>query len=137
MTSTVIVGFVDSPEGKAALEAAVEEAQFRQAHLVLVNSARGGREEAEAVMGIHDAVDRARVDLIDRGVDVEILEFARGNDPAEDLLDAANERQADLIVIGLRRRSPVGKIMLGSNSQSILLSAECPVLAVKATLWRR
>jgi len=43
----------------------------------------------------------------------------------------ANETDADLIVIGLRRRTPVGKLILGSNAQRILLDAPCAVLAVK------
>jgi nucleotide-binding universal stress UspA family protein len=48
------------------------------------------------------------------------------------MVEIADEEGADLIVIGLRRRSPVGKLVLGSNAQDILLSANCPVLAVKA-----
>ena len=48
------------------------------------------------------------------------------------MLDAAEEHNADLIVIGLRRRTPVGKLIMGSTSQRILLEADCPVLAVKA-----
>jgi nucleotide-binding universal stress UspA family protein len=130
---TVVVGFVDSPAGKAALEAAVEEVGRRGARLVLVNSAHGGRhEDGEHVLAIRDAVEAARQELEAGGVDLEVLEFARGKEPTEDLLEVARERQADLIVIGLRRRSAVGKVLLGSNSQSILLEADCPVLAVKA-----
>jgi nucleotide-binding universal stress UspA family protein len=52
----------------------------------------------------------------------------RGNDPAEDLVDVANA----LIVNGLRRRSLVGRLLMGSNAQQILLTADCPVQAVKA-----
>lgn len=133
MASTVVVGFIDSPEGRAALEAAALEAERRQAHLILVNSSHGGRHEhAEDVVAERDAIESMRTALAERGVDVEVEEFARGNDPAQDLLEVAEARNAELIVIGLRRRSPVGKLMLGSNSQSILLQAECPVLAVKA-----
>ena len=60
-------------------------------------------------------------------------DYVRGNDPADDLIDVAEKENAALIVIGLRRRSPVGKLLLGSNAQEILLKADCPVLAVKAT----
>src|SRR5665647_866365 len=52
-------------------------------------------------------------------------------DVAEDIIGAASREEAVLIVIGLRRRSPVGKLLLGSNAQRILLDAPCPVLAVK------
>jgi len=56
----------------------------------------------------------------------------RGMDPAEDLISVAEEVGAEFIVIGLRRRSPVGKLILGSNAQRVLLDSPCPVLAVKA-----
>ena len=53
-------------------------------------------------------------------------------DPAEVLVELAEETNAELIVIGVRRRTPVGKLLLGSQAQKVLLDAECPVLAVKA-----
>ena len=59
-------------------------------------------------------------------------QLVRGVEPAEDLVKVAEETSAELIVIGLRRRTPVGKLILGSNAQRILLDAPCAVLAVKA-----
>ena len=59
-------------------------------------------------------------------------QLVRGNEPADDLIAVAEEVGADFIVIGLRRRTPVGKLIMGSNAQRILLEAPCPVLAVKA-----
>ncbi len=56
----------------------------------------------------------------------------RGFEPAEDLISLAEANGAELLVIGLRRRSPVGKLILGCNAQRMLLDAPCPVLAVKA-----
>jgi nucleotide-binding universal stress UspA family protein len=47
------------------------------------------------------------------------------------VLSVAEEVSADLVVIGLRRRTPVGKLLMGSVAQRILLGAECAVLAVK------
>ena len=55
----------------------------------------------------------------------------RGREASEEIVRAADEARADLIVIGLRHRSPVGKLLMGSTAQSVLLDAECPVLAVK------
>jgi nucleotide-binding universal stress UspA family protein len=76
-------------------------------------------------------VDRLR-DLLERnGVDHEVRRLVRGREPAEELVDVAEETKADLLVIGLRRRSVVGKFISGSNAQRILLDARCPVLAVK------
>lgn len=58
--------------------------------------------------------------------------IVRGNTPAEDLKQAAEEEKADLIVIGVRNRSALGKLLLGSNAQEIIMSAPCPVLCVRA-----
>ena len=71
-------------------------------------------------------------ELSEAGVDHEVRQLVRGHEPSEDLIAVAEEVGADFIVIGLRRRTPVGKLILGSNAQRILLDAPCPVLAVKA-----
>ena len=78
-------------------------------------------------------MDRVKQMLVDAGIEHETREMVRGLEPADDLVSIAESHDADLIVIGLRRRSPVGKLILGSNAQRILLDAHCPVLAVKAT----
>ena len=129
----IVVGYVPKPEGRAALRRAAEEAQLRAARLVVVNSHRGGREfdRDDAVDTEADLADIRR-ELDEAGVDHEIRTLERGMDPADDLVNVANEVSAEFIVIGLRRRTPVGKLILGSNAQRVLLDAPCPVLAVKA-----
>lgn len=129
---TVVVGYVATPEGEAALGRAVEEARLRQASLLVVCSHRveHGRHPQS---GEHDAeVEMVSARLESSGVPYEIRTLARGFEPAEDLLSLAEASGAELIVIGLRRRTPVGKLILGSNAQRVLLDAQCPVLAVKA-----
>ena len=133
MNDTVVVGFIRSPEGEAAVAAAVEEVRRRAGRLVVVHSSRGGDQDAEAVMADRDALERLEEQLRGDGLEVLVRDYARGNDPVEDLVDVAEAEKAALIVIGLRRRSPVGKLLLGSNAQQILLTADCPVLAVKAS----
>jgi nucleotide-binding universal stress UspA family protein len=129
----VVVGYVPKPEGKAALRLAAEEAKLRNSRLVVVNSHRGGREfDLEDAIDSESQLEEVRDQLTDAGVEHEIRQLVRGLDPAEDLMNVAAEVGADVIVIGLRRRSPVGKLILGSNAQRILLDAPCPVLAVKA-----
>lgn len=131
--TTIVVGFVPKPEGRAALRRAAEEAQLRDAKLVVVNSHRGGRSyDADESAENEAALAEVREQLDKTGVGYEMRQLVRGLDPAEDMIAVAEQVKAEFIVIGLRRRSPVGKLILGSNAQRILLDAPCPVLAVKA-----
>lgn len=132
MAETIVAGFIRSPEGHAAVDAAVEEARRRGGRLVVVHSSRGGPEDPNSVIEDRTALEQLEGRLRDEDVEVVVRDFARGKDPAEDIMEVAEQENATLIVIGLRRRSPVGKLILGSNAQSILLASDCPVLAVKA-----
>ena len=130
---TIVVGYVPKPEGDAALERAIEEAKLRGDKLVVVNSHRGGREyEGEDAVRDDEQMATVKERLEQSGVEFDLRQLVRGFEPAEDLISIAEANNADLIVIGLRRRSPVGKLILGSNAQRILLDAHCAVLAVKA-----
>ncbi|HET6561077.1 MAG TPA: universal stress protein [Marmoricola sp.] len=130
---TIVVGYVPKPEGRAALRRAADEAKLRDMRLIVVNSHRGGRafDESDAIES-EAQLEEIRSTLRDAGVEHEVRQLVRGLDPADDMVDVATEVDAELIVIGLRRRSAVGKLILGSNAQRILLDAPCPVLAVKA-----
>ena len=128
---TIVVGFVPTKEGRAALARAVEEAKMRRARLVVINSNRGGREFDDDTKAAEVELQGVADELGGDGLELEVRQLVRGNEPAEDLISVANETEADLIVIGLRRRTPVGKLILGSNAQRILLDAPCAVLAVK------
>jgi nucleotide-binding universal stress UspA family protein len=123
--ATVVVGYVPKPEGEAALDAAIVEARRRDAEVVVVNARR---ESAEP----EPDLDAVRAKLTDSGVKFDLRDIVRGMDASEDLIGVAEDTAAELIVIGLRRRTPVGKLILGSNAQRVLLDAPCPVLAVKA-----
>ncbi|HEX8972349.1 universal stress protein [Oryzihumus sp.] len=129
----VVVGYVPTKEGRAALRRAAEECLLRRTRLVVINSNRGGKDlDAEEATRFDEELRGVQAQLDDVGVEHEVRQLVRGNEPAEDLIAAAEEVGADFIVIGLRRRTPVGKLILGSNAQRILLDAPCPVLAVKA-----
>ena len=130
---TVVVGYVPKPEGEAALAKGVEEARLRGVKLVVVNSHRGGPDfDQTAARTAEQEMNKVRSRLDESGVTYDLRQLVRGFEPAEDLVGIAKDNDAELIVIGLRRRSPVGKLILGSNAQRILLDAHCPVLAVKA-----
>jgi len=130
---TVVVGYVAKAEGDAALDRAIEEAKLRGAKVVVVNSHRGGHEfDGDAAIKAEGQMETVKAKLEASGVPYDLRQLVRGFEPAEDLISIAESSNAELIVIGLRRRSPVGKLILGSNAQRILLDAKCPVLAVKA-----
>jgi nucleotide-binding universal stress UspA family protein len=118
----IVVGYSAKPEGRAALKRALSEARLRSAALVVVDTSS----EAEA--------GDLAAELAASGITYEIRTPADVDDSAEELIRIAETTDADFIVIGLRRRSPVGKLLLGSNAQRVLLDAACPVLAVKAEL---
>ena len=109
---------------------ALEEAKLRDVPIIVLNSTN--REGVGDENFADDATAaELRVRLEESGVEFQLLRTQGTRDPAEVLVAAARERQATLIVIGLRRRSPLGKLILGSTAQRVLLDADCPVLAVK------
>jgi nucleotide-binding universal stress UspA family protein len=129
---TIVVGYVPTPEGEAALTAAVAEARLRQQPLHVVNSSRGDS-LTDSRFASEQALEKVRAQLDEAGVVYEIAQEVRGHEASEEVVDAADRVQASLIVIGMRRRTPTGKLITGSQAQRILLDAHCPVLAVKAS----
>ena len=103
-------------------------------------------DEDDAVYGVNSLVggDRtsaddiadgeAALDVLEEGlgesVEFEADQFVRGNEPVVDLLDAADRHDADEFVIGIRKRSPVGKMVFGSTAQHLLLETDLPVRTV-------
>jgi nucleotide-binding universal stress UspA family protein len=128
---TVIVGYTPTPQARNALDRAVTEATRRGCRLVVVNSTPGDRYTDPSFATAEDITSIERR-LSEAGISFEIRQPVRGKDAAQEVLDAAEDTSAELIVIGMRPRSAVGKLLLGSTAQTILLRAECDVLAVKA-----
>jgi nucleotide-binding universal stress UspA family protein len=127
---TVLVGYLPTAEGEAAFAAALDEAARRSEPLLLINSPRSGAPVSVDAAGPENlALLTARA--VEAGVVLEIRQPPHTGEFAETILAVADEADASLIVIGLRRRSPVGKLFLGSAAQQILLHANRPVLAVK------
>jgi nucleotide-binding universal stress UspA family protein len=127
----IVVGYIPSPEGEAALTFAVEEALAHKAELVIVNSGRGESIVDDSFAAADEAVAiRKRIE--DAGVTCEFRQPVRGRDAGDEIITAAEELQARMIVIGSRHRSAVGKLLLGSVALDVLIHAECPVIAVKA-----
>jgi nucleotide-binding universal stress UspA family protein len=126
----VVVGFVPTPEGLAAVHRAVLECHLHGVRLIVVTS----EENSLVPLAVDPPLVEVRAASAELGIAAPDLEIRRIKDPYEptdELLAVAEETQAELIVIGLRRRSRLGKLILGGRAQRILLDASCPVLAVK------
>jgi nucleotide-binding universal stress UspA family protein len=127
---SVVVGYIPGELGDAALEAAIEEARRRDTDLVAVNTTRADRlVDPRYAQDVDVTALRSR--LADSGVPHEVRRFTSTELASDDVLRTAEEVGAQLVVIGLRHRTPVGKLIMGSTAQAILLHAACPVLAVK------
>ncbi|WP_347038046.1 universal stress protein [Glutamicibacter halophytocola] len=129
---SIIVGYVPTPVGKAALAAAIAEAKLRNEEPLIVNSSREGAlvDKNTASMDDWNEVDAA---VAAAGIESQIIESTYRDDLTEEFLRIASEQDVSLIVIGLRHRTQVGKFIMGSHAQRILLQADRPVLAVKAS----
>lgn len=124
----VVVGYLSTPEGEAALRSAIREAQLRETSISVIVGARGLGAAMERDRMVHEVSEIMQ----GQAVEYTVTEDNGESDIAEMICETAAQIDAELIVIGLRRRSPVGKLILGSNAQRILLEAHCAVLAVKA-----
>lgn len=113
----VIVAGTSTPEGKAAHRYALQEAARRQEEVVYFILA-GGRPDPSLAT--------------EQGITETYQEpDARDHDKVGDLLDWAQRLEASAIVVGVKHRSPVGKLFLGSAAQQIILESTVPVISVK------
>ncbi len=126
----IVVGYIPTEEGLAAVEYATALAERESATLVIVNSGVRGN-DADPSFAQATELDAMSDRLTRRGVAHEVRQPVQAESPADEVLNAATEVSADMIVIGLRRRSLVGKLFLGSTAQQIIIDAECPVVSVK------
>ncbi|BBX92074.1 universal stress protein [Mycolicibacterium boenickei] len=127
----IVIGYTADAFGIAAVEHGIAEAALRGTSLLVINATSGEAyvDSRFARSGqVHDVEERLR----ESGVPFELRQPV-GVDAATELLDAMDAADAELLVIGIRHRSPVGKLLLGSVSQQLLLECPKPVLAVKPT----
>ncbi|WP_058235162.1 universal stress protein [Devriesea agamarum] len=124
----ILVGYVPTHTGQAALEYAIQEAQDKHASLIVVASQQAlERNRSKTVEPGIPLAER----LAASGLQHEIREVPRRDDPADDILETAEDIEPDLLVIGMRKRTPIGKMLLGSTAQRVLMESPCPVVSVK------
>lgn len=134
---TVVVTTDTTPLAAAAVRQATKEATLRDLPLVLVSHATSPRTATGAATFQQRHAEAERVvarhaeELREQGVACTTYVPSSPSSAAEAVAAAVEEHDGQLVVVGVRRRSPVGKALLGSDAQDILLTVSCPVLAVK------
>lgn len=132
---TIVVGFIPDKYGRAALSAGISEARLRGLKLIVINASKGDA-LADPRLASQDVLDALSTELeaLESGHEIRQTDGTRshGAAVAEQIIDIVKETEASLLVIGLRRRTAIGKLIMGSTAQNLLLDCPCPVLAVKA-----
>jgi nucleotide-binding universal stress UspA family protein len=127
---SIVLGYVPTSGGAVALELAAQQAILRQTTLIVVNIAIGNN-FADVTFADEKELDEVAQRLTHLGVTHEIRQIIDATDVAGEILAQAETENAELIVVGLRRSSPLGIVLLGSNAQRIILTAPCPVLSIR------
>lgn len=128
----ILVGYDGSNAAKAALNLGVKHAEAFKGKVVLIRSLISGTEKD------NDEIQAAKQDLAyaekycnENAVPCETHLLIRGLSPGEDIIQFAEDCHASEIIMGVRRRSQVGKILFGSVARYVILQAACPVVTVK------
>jgi nucleotide-binding universal stress UspA family protein len=128
----ILVGYDGSNAAKEALAVARDHAIAFKAEVSVVTSlAKGNEGNLKDIEKAQRQLDYAVTYLADKGLDADKHLLIRGLTPGEDLIQFAEEHDISEIVIGVRRRSNVGKLIFGSNARYVIMEAKCPVVTVK------
>ena len=128
----IVVGYDGSNTGKAALAVAKEQSKAFDAKVFVIESQEGGSDtDAKDIKEGEENLEFAESYLKEQNIPCETHLLVRGVEPGEDIVQFAKDNDVDLIIVGVRRRSKVGKLMFGSTAQFVILEAPCPVLTVK------
>lgn len=128
----ILIGYDGSNSAKEALMVAKKHARAFGASVEVVTSMEKGTENQQSeIESAEKGLDWAKSVFSDAGIDCFSHLLIRGLDPGEDIVQFAKENNVDEIVVGVKRRSKVGKLLMGSTAQYIILQAHCPVVSVK------
>ena len=126
--TTILLAYVPSATSEAAFEFAVQEATRREAALLVLASERAP--DPRKARGVTDK-RLLEERLAETGLEFELRTVPKRDDPADDILDAVEHDDIGLVVLGIRKRTPIGKILLGSTSQRVAIESPVPVVLVK------
>jgi nucleotide-binding universal stress UspA family protein len=131
---TILCAYVPGPLGEHVLDEAVAEAKRRQTSLTVINTTRGEAAVDNHFLSVEQVADlksQLEAKLSEQGLEVSVRNHVAKDRISDEIVAEAQRLAAEVIVIGVRHRSPVGKLLLGSTPQEVILDATCPVLTVK------
>jgi nucleotide-binding universal stress UspA family protein len=128
----IVVGYDGSDEAKKALNVAKQQAKAFDGKIHVLTSLVGGmNENAKDIFEARDHLEDAITSIQQEGIPCEEHLLIRGMKPGADIVQFAEDHQADEIIIGVIKKSKVQKLLLGSNAQYVILHSPCMVIAVK------
>ncbi|BBO67747.1 universal stress protein [Desulfosarcina alkanivorans] len=128
----ILVGYDGSNSAKDALALAKKHATAFNAEVIIVSSLTGGNvTHAVEVEHANEDLEYAEKIFKADGIPCATKLLVRGMTPGEDIVEYAKEKAIDEIIIGIKRRSKVGKLLFGSNAQYVIIKAPCPVVTIK------
>jgi len=128
----ILVGYDGSNSAKEALKLARQHASAFKASVDVVTSMEQGTEgEQQAIEDAERGLEWAKTMFDEKKIACKTHLLIRGMAPGEDLVEFAKEANVDEIIVGVKRRSKVGKLLMGSTAQFVILQAPCPVVSVK------
>ncbi len=128
----ILVGYDGSNSAREALQLALKHAKAFGAEVEVVTSMmKGSESQREEIQNAEGGLSYAEELLKEHGIDCSTHLLIRGLSPGEDIVRFAEEKKVDEIIMGVRRRSKVSKLLMGSTAQYVILKAPCPVVTVK------
>jgi len=128
----ILVGYDGSEPAKIALRAAQKHALAFSCELEVVTVVvRHSTDQSEEISKAEKALDLIGDDCKKKEITCRTKLLIRETEAGEALVEYAAEKEYEELIIGVRKRSRVEKLLLGSNAQYIILNAPCPVLSVK------
>lgn len=129
---SIVVAFSADEYGRAVLDHAARLAHQEDNRLVIVNATRGDSLHDDSRFAGPADIEATRERLAADGLDVAVRDEVVP-DVDDAVIEAATEEKASLIVVGIRRRTQVGKLIMGSVAHRVILHPACPVLTVRPT----
>ena len=128
----ILVGYDGSYEAKDALKLAKNHAKAFNATVDVITSMVGAnKNQYEDVRQAEVGLEYAKILLEKDNIHCETHLLIRGHSPGEEIVQFAEDNQINEIVVGVRRRSKVRKLLMGSTAQYLILNAPCPVVTIK------